>query len=97
MPKLLRRTIIPFRSDPVFGRIAGIECRGLSKLSAAYREKCYGGEELQIPIRSARPAFSPSGDGYANAQLRKMGFSGPERRVCTDCWTETSVGGFCNC
>lgn len=98
MPKLLRRTIYTptFRQD-TFGLVVGVECKGLGKLSVGYREKCYGGDELQFRMRSARPQFSPFGDAYANAELRKLGLNGPTRYVCPNCWMEASVSGKCEC
>lgn len=98
MPKLLRRVVpkLPFRED-IFGSIVGIEGKGLGKLSAGYRETCYGGDELQFRVRSAKVITSPLGDGYANSELRRLGMMGLVNDACPDCHMEKSCSGHCLC
>lgn len=98
MPKLLRRTIpvLPFRED-LFGSVVGVESKGHGKLPNGYRETCYGGNELQFRVRTAKVLPSLFGDGYANAELRRLGLDGVRRYVCPNCRMETTPAGGCFC
>lgn len=99
MPILLRNPNRPpaFRSQRPYADVVGINGHGLGGLQYAYRERCYGGEELQFRVRSARHRYSPLGDSYANAELRKLGLSGAKRTTCPNCFTELSLSNACEC
>ena len=85
-------------SKAIFTNVVGVESKGLGKLQYAYREGCYGGEELQFTIRSATHRWSPMGDGGANTELRKLGIIGEHRPTCPTCFTVVGAGnGACEC
>lgn len=86
-----------FRTEPTFGSVVGVESKGLGKLSNGYRERCYGGDELQFKVRTARWTPSEFGDASANAELRKLGLAGRINEICGDCFTEVSASNNCEC
>ncbi|UJQ86110.1 hypothetical protein ZANY_41 [Gordonia phage Zany] len=91
MPKIHRGSHAPYEA------VVGIVGHGLGRLHYAYRDQCYGGQELQFRVRTAKHRYSPLGDGSANSELRKLGITGPKRPACPTCWTEVSRNGKCEC
>ncbi|QXO13693.1 hypothetical protein SEA_DUMPTRUCK_38 [Gordonia phage DumpTruck] len=91
MPKIYRGSHAPYEA------IVGIVGHGLGRLQYAYRDQCYGGDELQFRVRTAHHRYSPLGDGGANSELRKLGVTGPKRAACPTCWTEVSLTNDCEC
>lgn len=82
----------------IYTNVVGVESKGLGKLQYAYREGCYGGEELQFRVRKATHRWSPLGDGGANTELRKLGLVGENRAICPTCFITVSAGtNACEC